>query len=131
MDRCPWNFDKNILILNEVDPDDNPHDIDLNWCAFFIQVQGLPLRQMTSDIAQYIGNRLGKFIEVDQGVKAGLHDANSIIYLFQGAWRRRNRLFSTSKASSSTSMAGSLRGATKKIKGKESTAIIGAIMSQN
>ncbi|KAL0321464.1 UNVERIFIED_CONTAM: hypothetical protein Scaly_2442800 [Sesamum calycinum] len=129
MDRCPWNFDKNILILNEVDPDDNPHDIDLNWCAFFIQVQGLPLRQMTSDIAQYIGNRLGKFIEVDQGVKAGLDDANSSTT--EWCLEKERQALLDIKASSSTSMAGSLRGATKKIKGKESTAIIGAIMSQN
>ncbi|KAL0321470.1 UNVERIFIED_CONTAM: Receptor-like protein EIX2 [Sesamum calycinum] len=40
----------------------------------------------------------------------------SIIQTESGAWRRRDRLFSTSKASSSTSMAGSLRGAMKKNK---------------
>ncbi|KAL0409479.1 UNVERIFIED_CONTAM: hypothetical protein Sradi_1882300 [Sesamum radiatum] len=67
MERSPWNFDRNILILNEMELEDNPQDINLNWCAFFIQVQGLPLRQMTAEVARYIWDRLGKFIEVDQG----------------------------------------------------------------
>ncbi|KAL0345887.1 UNVERIFIED_CONTAM: hypothetical protein Sradi_4420000 [Sesamum radiatum] len=79
MERSSWNFNKNILILNEVEPDDNRHDIDLNWCAFFVQVHGLPLRQMTAEIARYIGDRLSKFIEVDQGSRMGLDNANSSV----------------------------------------------------
>ncbi|KAK4438691.1 hypothetical protein Salat_0203600 [Sesamum alatum] len=59
MDGCPWAFDKNVMILNTVDSDENPSTVDLNWCAFYVYVHGLPLGKMTKQIAQLIGGKMG------------------------------------------------------------------------
>ncbi|KAK4395938.1 hypothetical protein Sango_1748100 [Sesamum angolense] len=38
---------------------------DLNWWEFHIHIHGLPLGKMTKDIATFIGNKLGRFKDVD------------------------------------------------------------------
>ncbi|KAL0438808.1 UNVERIFIED_CONTAM: hypothetical protein Slati_2363800 [Sesamum latifolium] len=61
----PWLFDKNVIILQKVSADVNPIEIELNWCSFYVFIHGLPLRMMTKEVAEYIENRLGKFIDSD------------------------------------------------------------------
>ncbi|KAK4430684.1 hypothetical protein Salat_0830000 [Sesamum alatum] len=60
-----WAFEKSILVLKQVDDTDSPLQIDLDWCDFHIRVHNLPLGKMTRDIAKFIGNQLGCFIDVD------------------------------------------------------------------
>ncbi|KAK4438706.1 hypothetical protein Salat_0205100 [Sesamum alatum] len=62
---CPWSFEKNALILNEVDNTSNPLGVNLDWCAFYVQVHDLPIQKMTKEFAEYIGNRMGQFIDVE------------------------------------------------------------------
>ncbi|KAK4426691.1 hypothetical protein Salat_1437800 [Sesamum alatum] len=59
LEGCPWTFDKNILVLNEVKDDEHPQGVDLSWCPFCIHVHDLLIRKMTQDIATYIGNIMG------------------------------------------------------------------------
>ncbi|KAL0434671.1 UNVERIFIED_CONTAM: hypothetical protein Sradi_0175000 [Sesamum radiatum] len=66
LEASPWSIDKNILILNEVKGDENPHMVDLNWCAFFVHVHGLPIKRMTKTISVICGNRIGQFLDSDQ-----------------------------------------------------------------
>ncbi|KAL0456588.1 UNVERIFIED_CONTAM: hypothetical protein Slati_0998000 [Sesamum latifolium] len=61
----PWIFDKNLIILNYANPDKNPLEVDLNWCQFHVHIHGLPLWIMTRAMADFIGKRLGRFIESD------------------------------------------------------------------
>ncbi|KAK4425454.1 hypothetical protein Salat_1739400 [Sesamum alatum] len=42
----PWIFEKNLVILAKVCNDVNPLDGDLNRCAFYVHVHGLPLHMM-------------------------------------------------------------------------------------
>ncbi|KAL0443829.1 UNVERIFIED_CONTAM: hypothetical protein Slati_2105600 [Sesamum latifolium] len=65
LDRCPWAFDKQLLVLAPVDALDDPNSVDLNWCDFHIHIHGLPLGKMTKEVAKCIGNRLGRFKDVD------------------------------------------------------------------
>ncbi|KAL0297736.1 UNVERIFIED_CONTAM: hypothetical protein Sradi_6825700 [Sesamum radiatum] len=58
-------FDKYLIVLAPVETEDDPNLIDLNWCEFHVHIHSLPLEKMTQDIAAFIGNRLGKFEEVD------------------------------------------------------------------
>ncbi|KAL0412613.1 UNVERIFIED_CONTAM: hypothetical protein Sradi_1463000 [Sesamum radiatum] len=65
LERCPWAFDKNLVVLAPVEAEDEPTQINLDWCQFHIHIHGLPLGKMTPEIAAFIGNRLGKFKEVE------------------------------------------------------------------
>ncbi|KAL0406171.1 UNVERIFIED_CONTAM: hypothetical protein Slati_3931000 [Sesamum latifolium] len=65
LDRCPWAYDKTLLVLAPVDASDDPNLVELNFCNFHIHIHGLPMGKMTKEVASFIGNRLGKFREVD------------------------------------------------------------------
>ncbi|KAK4438680.1 hypothetical protein Salat_0202500 [Sesamum alatum] len=65
LEGCPWNFEKNILILNEVGKDENPLSVDLSWCSFFVHIHDLPIRKITREVAKTIGNRMGHFIDME------------------------------------------------------------------
>ncbi|KAL0409765.1 UNVERIFIED_CONTAM: hypothetical protein Sradi_1910900 [Sesamum radiatum] len=62
---CLWAFDRNLVILGAIKDEENPLAVQLTWCPFYVHVHGLPLRWMTSEIAESMGNRLGQFIECD------------------------------------------------------------------
>ncbi|KAK4424678.1 hypothetical protein Salat_1661400 [Sesamum alatum] len=65
IDSGPWAFDKNLLILRVVEADDDPAKIDLDWADLFIHVHGLSLGRMTRNMAEFIGNQIGRFRDVD------------------------------------------------------------------
>ncbi|KAK4383569.1 putative mitochondrial protein [Sesamum angolense] len=44
----------------DLEEDQNPADIDLNWCDFHVLVQGLPLGKMTREMAEFVRNKLGR-----------------------------------------------------------------------
>ncbi|KAL0303468.1 UNVERIFIED_CONTAM: hypothetical protein Sradi_6214900 [Sesamum radiatum] len=59
--RCPWAYEKNLLILSPMEATDDPNMIDLSWCDFYIHVHVLLLGKMTREVVSFIGNKLGKF----------------------------------------------------------------------
>ncbi|KAK4381260.1 hypothetical protein Sango_2985900 [Sesamum angolense] len=63
LDRCPWAYGENLIVLAPVEAADDPNLVDLNWCDFHIHIHGLPLGKMTQDIVVFIENRLGRFKE--------------------------------------------------------------------
>ncbi|KAK4421362.1 hypothetical protein Salat_2086700 [Sesamum alatum] len=63
-----WHRDTEIEA--KVDSGDNPKDIDRNLCEFHVLIHNLPLGKMTRDIKEFIGNQLGKFVDVDMDDKA-------------------------------------------------------------
>ncbi|KAL0431153.1 UNVERIFIED_CONTAM: hypothetical protein Sradi_0741300 [Sesamum radiatum] len=65
MAGCPWSFEKNILILNSIGVDENPMQVDLDWCDFFVHIHDLPLSKMNLGVATSIGNRIGKFRDME------------------------------------------------------------------
>ncbi|KAL0406214.1 UNVERIFIED_CONTAM: hypothetical protein Slati_3935300 [Sesamum latifolium] len=65
LDGCPWSFDRNTVILSGIQAHENPLHVDLNWCDFHVLVHELPLSKMNLGIATHIGNRLGRFQEMD------------------------------------------------------------------
>ncbi|KAL0406524.1 UNVERIFIED_CONTAM: hypothetical protein Slati_3966300 [Sesamum latifolium] len=62
---CPWNFDKHVLILNSIGVDDNPMQVDLNRCDFYVHIHDLPLSRMNLGVATIIGNQLGIFRDME------------------------------------------------------------------
>ncbi|KAL0314934.1 UNVERIFIED_CONTAM: hypothetical protein Sangu_2337800 [Sesamum angustifolium] len=65
LEGCPWSFEKNVLILNEVGDNENPLTVNLDWCSFYVHVHELPIRKTTKDFARYIGNRMGRFVDME------------------------------------------------------------------
>ncbi|KAL0361921.1 UNVERIFIED_CONTAM: hypothetical protein Sradi_3876600, partial [Sesamum radiatum] len=73
IERCPWAYNKNLLILAPMEAEDNPCTINLDWCEFHIHIHGLPLGKMTPEVCSFIGNKLGHFKELEM-------DANGQIW---------------------------------------------------
>lgn len=67
MERGSWAFEKNLIALSLVEKDENPTLVDLNWVDFYVHVHNLPIGQMTKDMAEFIGNQLGFFCDVELG----------------------------------------------------------------
>ncbi|KAL0287502.1 UNVERIFIED_CONTAM: hypothetical protein Scaly_2761400 [Sesamum calycinum] len=65
LERSPWAYDKNLLVLGPMEATDDSNLVDLNCCDFHIHMHELPLRKMTKDVASFIGNKLGRYKEVD------------------------------------------------------------------
>ncbi|KAL0433775.1 UNVERIFIED_CONTAM: hypothetical protein Slati_2711800 [Sesamum latifolium] len=61
----PWTFDKNLLILEPLAVNKDPKNMHLDWCPFTIFVHNLPLHYHTSNMAEFIGNKVGKFVDHD------------------------------------------------------------------
>ncbi|KAK4435443.1 hypothetical protein Salat_0707700 [Sesamum alatum] len=51
---CSWSFERNLVILSSINADENPMQVDLNWCEFHVQIHDLPLSHMTLPIATLI-----------------------------------------------------------------------------
>ncbi|KAK4424621.1 hypothetical protein Salat_1655700 [Sesamum alatum] len=62
---CPWSFEKNLIILNDVPANADPIHVDLNWCDFVVHVHDLPLSKMMEGVVRHVGNCLGLFKELE------------------------------------------------------------------
>ncbi|KAK4438321.1 hypothetical protein Salat_0166400, partial [Sesamum alatum] len=65
LEGCPWSFEKNIIILNEIREHENPLRVNLDWCDFHVHVHELPLSMMNLGVATLLGNRIGWFRDLD------------------------------------------------------------------
>ncbi|KAL0438583.1 UNVERIFIED_CONTAM: hypothetical protein Slati_2341300 [Sesamum latifolium] len=65
LNGCPWSFERNLLILSAITMNENPQEVNLDWAAFHIHVHGLPLSKMSKEMSHFIGDHLGRFIDVD------------------------------------------------------------------
>ncbi|KAL0449474.1 UNVERIFIED_CONTAM: hypothetical protein Slati_1503800 [Sesamum latifolium] len=65
LENSHWAYEKSLLVLRAVESDENPMKPDLDWCDFHAHIHDLPLEKMNRDFAQFIGNQIGRFIDVD------------------------------------------------------------------
>ena len=72
LDMCPWNFEKQLVLIQEFDGELTPKDIEIKWAPFWIQIFNLPLKCMTKEIGRTIGSKLGEVMEVDVS-DSGVH----------------------------------------------------------
>ncbi|KAL0367991.1 UNVERIFIED_CONTAM: hypothetical protein Scaly_1018000 [Sesamum calycinum] len=63
MDLKPLTENRFLLKFNHIV--DRNRDVNLDWAAFHIHVHGLPLSKMWKEMAQFIGNQVGRFVDVD------------------------------------------------------------------
>ncbi|KAL0411506.1 UNVERIFIED_CONTAM: hypothetical protein Slati_3740300 [Sesamum latifolium] len=62
----PWAFEKNLIVLAAVAENENPDEVDLEWCPFHVRIHGLPIGKMTVEIARFIGSQIGRIQDLDQ-----------------------------------------------------------------
>ncbi|KAK4391524.1 hypothetical protein Sango_1930200 [Sesamum angolense] len=70
LEGCPWSFHKDILILNGLKQEENPRQVDLNWCEFLVHIHDLPIWNMNLGVAMYIGNHIGKVKDMDMDTRS-------------------------------------------------------------
>lgn len=64
----PWNFDSNLMVLEQFNGDFSPLDYKFNKVRFWVHVTDPPLKCMSLECARKIGDLLGTFLEWDKGV---------------------------------------------------------------
>lgn len=74
----PWNFDKHLVILKDMDVEANPREINMNATSFWVRAYEVPVGSRTAQVAKSLGDLIGNFIEWDEaeerklGVLSGL-----------------------------------------------------------
>ncbi|KAK4407843.1 hypothetical protein Sango_0365300 [Sesamum angolense] len=61
-----WAFEKNLIVLAKISKNDNPAKVDFMWCDFHVCIHGLTLGKMTSEIASFIGGKIGRLKDFNQ-----------------------------------------------------------------
>jgi hypothetical protein len=62
---CPWLFDRNVLILKEVEESVPPAQMDFSKSPFWIQVHEIPLICMNKEVGHKIGETIRRVEEMD------------------------------------------------------------------
>lgn len=57
----PWTF----LVLTSPSATDQPMDMDFNFCAFWIQIHNIPFQCMTTEMASFLGTKIGEVEKVE------------------------------------------------------------------
>lgn len=63
--RGPWNFERNILILDRVSGDKQPSGIEMHFKSFRIRIYDLQLKLGSEAMAKQLGKIVGEYEEVD------------------------------------------------------------------
>lgn len=73
LEEGPWWFDKELLVMEEFDPEKTVDEYEFNLIPMWIRVFGLPLRYMNRATGERIGAGFHEFIDVDVG-----HDGKAV-----------------------------------------------------
>jgi hypothetical protein len=61
----PWTFDKKLILMARFVGDLQPTAIKFTHAAFWIRIVNLPIKSMTREMGEDIGQRIGRLIAVD------------------------------------------------------------------
>ena len=67
LEMSPWDYEKQLVLLQEFERDQNPKDIVLKWSPFWVQIYNLPFKNKTRETGKAIGASLEEVMEVDVG----------------------------------------------------------------
>lgn len=60
----PWNFDEKLVLLKALELEDKPGKGLLTKAIFGIRVYGLPFVAMSEKMGKFIGDKMGRFVEM-------------------------------------------------------------------
>jgi len=61
-----WAFDGNLLLLQQMDGNKQPSEIEFSVARFWVKVCDLPMKKKTYAYAEALASKLGAFVEVDE-----------------------------------------------------------------
>lgn len=67
LEEGPWWFDKELLVMEEYDPDKTVDEYEFNLIPIWIRVFGLPLGSMNRTMGELIGKDFHEVLDVDVG----------------------------------------------------------------
>ncbi|KAI4979006.1 hypothetical protein ZWY2020_015759 [Hordeum vulgare] len=67
LEEGPWWFDKELLVMEEFDPEKTVDEYEFKLIPMWIRVFGLPLGQMNRDTSERIGADFHELVEVEVG----------------------------------------------------------------
>ncbi|XP_030924789.1 uncharacterized protein LOC115951782 [Quercus lobata] len=65
LEMSPWHYEKQLVLLQDFDGDQDPKDIVFKWSPFWVQMYNLPLKHRTRETGIAIEASLGEVLEVD------------------------------------------------------------------
>ncbi|KAL8545825.1 hypothetical protein ACS0TY_005807 [Phlomoides rotata] len=65
LEREPWHFDKNVLVLKEFGRGQQPADVNFNSAAFWVRIYELPMAARNQQILTLITGKIGELVELD------------------------------------------------------------------
>lgn len=71
LEGCPWWFDNQLLLLQEVRSDQQPSEVSFNRSPFWVRLLDVPFGRRNEQMAKEIGEALGGFIEFDNSDPLG------------------------------------------------------------
>ncbi|KAL8519998.1 hypothetical protein ACS0TY_010797 [Phlomoides rotata] len=63
--REPWHFDKNVVMLQELERGSQPLTIDLKYAAFWARIYDLPMVARNTGSITLIAGKIGDMVEID------------------------------------------------------------------
>ena len=61
----PWTFDQNLVMLNDIDGFQQPSNISMTCCPFWIRLYNLPLGYRYAKHIELVAGSIGEVVEVD------------------------------------------------------------------
>ena len=65
MEISPWHYEKQLVLLQDFEGEQDPNDIVFKWSPFWVQIYNLPRKHRTMETGMAIGASLGEVMEVD------------------------------------------------------------------
>ena len=62
---CPWNYEKQLVLLQEFNGKLTPKELEIRWAPFWVQIFNLPLNCKMKEIGRVIGAKLVEVLEID------------------------------------------------------------------
>ncbi|KAK4412682.1 hypothetical protein Salat_2915300 [Sesamum alatum] len=63
LERGPWTFDRNLLIIQQVNENSKLGSINPDWTPFVVHVHDVPANLRSEQVLVSIGNKIGHFIK--------------------------------------------------------------------
>ncbi|XBH97522.1 hypothetical protein VPH35_127179 [Triticum aestivum] len=67
LEEGPWWFDKELLVMEEYDPEKTTDEYEFRFIPIWVRVYGLPVGSMNREAGEKIGEDIGEVLEVDVG----------------------------------------------------------------
>ena len=74
LDGEPWSFDKHLVVMNRYENESSLRDIKFEKTKLWVQIHGILIKYMTTEVAKKIGSVLGEVFElIDPKIFDGGH----------------------------------------------------------